>query len=296
MLDLFSFKEMEGKEEPVNVQFMGISAEDLLFWFEAGEGEGKVRVELPFSDFFGNYTKERMADYHLENYLLKDVPVIVQSVDLDKKTATVSFSKAKAILRDREKKEIDKRLEKGEEVKLICRVRRLNGEGWSSYAVLSPLNSYLKLFLPVAYYSNEFVNDIREVCMPNAVIEVKLLKKKQTPYKASAYDYIVSRAALLGSPWDNIENRLRRDDIVKVIVTGASRKKKDAIVPDRSEMTCAIEGFNINAHVRTRSALRLLRHHKYLAVVDSVDAKKRSVKLTAFRFCPDSEKNKTNIG
>ncbi len=290
MLDLYSIKEMEGKEEPVNVQFMGINAEDMLFWFEAGEGDARVRVELPFSDFFGNYTKERMQNYHLENYLLQDIPVIVQSVDPEKRLAIVSFSKAKAIVRARERKELDAKFSKGEEVVKVCRVRHLGGEGWNSFAILSPLNSYLRLYLPVSYFSNEFVNDIHDVCTVNSVVEVKVLPKAKAPYRSSAYDYVASRAALMESPWQNIEGRIHRDDIVKVVVTGASPKKKTAVVPDRNEMLCTIEGFNINARIRTRSGLRLLKHHRYLAVVDSIDIKKKTVKLTAFRFCPEAEK------
>jgi hypothetical protein len=286
--DLTFYEDNLKTREPFGVNFTGIDNENLLFWTEEGDENNRLRIELPLTDLFGNYTKERRRNYHVETMLLHEIMVIVSNIDKKKGVVSVSFSEAGKILRVREREETEKKLSAGEKIDVVGRVVAMKGHGWGSHAVVRPLKSNLVLMLPVAWFSTEFVNDIHDVCKIGMPIDVRIVPKKGSGYKnTSAYDFLCTRKNLLPDPWENIADRIHLDDIVTVMVTGSRRKGKNPASPsvsDQTDMACVIEGINVNGYVSVKSNMRLEAHHKYLAVVNSIDIPRKRIRLVAFRL------------
>ncbi len=294
MRDLSFYEDALKKKEPFTVNFVGVDNDNLLFWLEESDESGRVRVELPMTDYWGNYTKERKKNFHVENVLSNDVSVIVTDVDREKNLVTVSAAEARKILRVREREDLERRLKAGEDIKLVGRVVALKGVGWGSFAVVRPVKMNIVLMLPVAWYSPEFVNDIKDVCQVGAPVEVKLVPKEGSGYKkTAAYDFLCSRRELLPDPWDNVTGKIRVDDVVTVLVTGARKKGKNPASPsvsDQTDLACVIEGLGVNAYVGVRSNLRLEPHHRYYALVNSVDIPHKRIRLIAYRHKNVNEK------
>jgi ribosomal protein S1 len=294
-MNLSAFSKAVETHGVLPVSFAAIDYENELLWLEDGDEDERYRIELPLSDFFGNYTKERRRDYHLESLLTHDIVVVVVSVDEEKKLVRVSNSEARKILRSKERLEMQNKLTSEGKVTVMGRVVAFKGQGHSSHAVIRPLNSELRLMLPVAWVSLEFVNDIRDALNLKELVEVQVFNKSKTGFtRSSSYDFICSRKALFDDPWANVASKLHRDDIVTVTVTGTQKIDGDNL-PDFGKsvgLPCIIDGINVNAYVRTKSNLQLKQGFKYLSVVDYVDPSRRRVGLTAFRLKPDSKLQK----
>ncbi len=287
MKNMSFYESALASKEPFPINFTGVDGDNLLFWLEEGTEYEHVRVELSMTDYWGNYTKDRKKNYHVENILANQVNVVVTSIDASRNLVTVSASEARKILRARERKEIEAKLDRGEEVVVTGRVVGLKGTGWGSHAVVRPLHMNILLMLPVAWFSTEFVSDIRNVCKLGMPVEVKVLSKKDFGYKKmAAYDFICSRKQLLPDPWEHLSGKIHVDDVVTVLVTGSRQKGKNPASPavsNQTDLACIIEGLNVNGYVGVRSSLRLEPHHRYFAIVNSINIKRKRIRLIAYR-------------
>lgn len=172
--------------------------------------------------------------------LSEEIEVFI--TDVDEKTGVVTCSRdfVRAQLREKEKAEIEeflKNKKKGEKYVIKGRVSKIFGEGGRSCARLITEGG-LRLLLYCSYYGYEYIADIRDRVRLGDEIDVAVLKPDDV--EDASCDYIVSRRDLLPSPWENLDKKLKKGDVVVAHVTG---RRKGA-------MSARIEGYDgINALV-----------------------------------------------
>lgn len=109
-------------------------------------------------------------------------------------------------------KEINEILDKkdGSTVVVKATVKSIYGNGSRNRALLATENG-LELLLFCQKWSYEFVENLQDVTNVGEEIEVVIYSKN---YINDEADYLVSRIDLLPNPWEGIQNRFHKGDVV----------------------------------------------------------------------------------
>ncbi len=166
--------------------------------------------------------------------LSEEIEVFITGVDEKNGVVTCSRDFVRAQIKERETREIEEFLKNkkaGDKYVIKGRVSQIFGEGGRSCARLITEGG-LRLLLYCSYYGYEFIADIRDRLKIGDELDVAVLGPDDI--EEASCDYIVSRRELLPSPWEGIDKKLKKGDIVVANVVG--RRK--------GGLTARIEGYD----------------------------------------------------
>lgn len=211
-LDFYSRK-MNTKDVIV-MKFSSADTAGNLFLYE-----GNIKIQLDNTEIYGKVYDQR----YRSNALRKSYPVVVTSVDQEKKEVHVSHSAAKETAKEEVIAEIDKSLENDEPITISAKVVGIKGEPGRNHAIIDIGNVGITGIIRMRDWSTVFTSDLRLVTKPGDIVKV-VIKRKIRWNGTPAYS--CSRAEALGfDPWKGIEQKLPKNSVVNV--TCISKRPKN---------------------------------------------------------------------
>jgi hypothetical protein len=173
--------------------------------------EGDIRVQMDNLDIKGTIYNVR----YRSNALANSYPVIVTSVDREKKEIHVSHKEAREMTKEELIDEIDAAIEKKEPLTVIAKVIKIQGKAGSSYAIVDLGGVGITGIIKMKDWSTVFTSDLRLVAKHGDIIKVVVKNRVLWNGKPG---YSCSRGeALEVDPWSGIEEKLQKGTFVNVL-------------------------------------------------------------------------------
>lgn len=215
-MKIAEYKELIKTKELLTVAFATARNQEEVFI--TYDEEDDIELRLPYREYFTSYNKKENA-LHAFGVIRNAKNVIVKSVDEENKIVTLSYLGALAIEREEAQKQIDAKLEKGEDVRVRGIVIDVRGVGSRSFAVIRFRDSNLKGLLWIDRWSPAFVNDIKEKASVGMEIEIDIVAYNKSNVEPRCR-YICARDVVIGNIWAGIEKRYQKGDYINVKCEG----------------------------------------------------------------------------
>jgi hypothetical protein len=209
------YEDLMNNEELIqNITFSQSDKTKGVFFFEQG-----IKIFMPKEEIMHGF---ETSDIHI-NTLKRNYCVKVIEVDREKECVTVSFIKAKEMVRPKVLKEIDKVLNEGRVYKAQARVSFITDS--NTVAFVDILGLGIRGVVFAQEWSVGFTRDISMVAKIGDIIEVAITNKSKK-YDEKDPQYECSRKAMISTdPWEGIEERAPLHS--NVIVTCVYKGKKN---------------------------------------------------------------------
>ncbi len=266
------FKKCKEDNTPVKVTFVQIDKEHQQYVAY----EGNLRIALSLSEVFGvseDALEEIWKTSRIGQALGQETEVFIKEADKETGMITCSRQGIRVAGREKAKEEIDKILDQhnNETVPVRGRIIAIVGEGSNSRAILLTENG-LKLVLFCKKWSYDFIDDLKDVANVGDVIDVVIYAKNNTKTEG---DYLVSRAETFPNPWEGIEKRFHKGDIVECKVV----KRWNEAFGGRID---GVEGILAYVAFPKDKNLRIVVGEKYICSVGGVKGETRTFRLYPF--------------
>ena len=156
---------------------------EITFTWADNEGEvfvaydGNIKIMLPYSDYFTGQKKgSKDMKRHAASVIRTPRIVLVTEIDEEQNIVTVSYRKAVAESRKMAAASLDKKLEKGEHVRLSGTIIDVYGEGSKSFAVIH-LDNNLRGTILCREWNNDYTPDLNELGIIGQKTEVVVTGK-----------------------------------------------------------------------------------------------------------------------
>ena len=150
--------------------------------------------------------------------LSEEIEVFITSVDEENGIVNCSRDSIRALMKERETKEIDEYLakKKGNFYVIKGRVAAVFGRGSNSHVKLLT-ESGLKLIMHCSEWSYDYIEDLHDHVKIGEEYDVAIIHRDK---EEKDTDYVVSRRPVLPNPWADIEKKVKVGDIVVGRIVG----------------------------------------------------------------------------
>lgn len=262
----------------LKVHFSGADFKNREVYFE----DGKRRISMPMSDITSNRQAEAAA---VMDFIQRTkVPVLVKKVDMGTGNVEVSYRAYKAQEGEMRRGEIDRALQDGEAVHDKLRIYAVRGKGGRSMAV-GRLASASDVVAGIwcEDWSTDYIVGLESFVKPG--MSVPIVIKRKNGQEHMKVDYFASRAEAMSDPWEGIEGRFHRGDVVNVHIvarfpSGSRKGKYSGVISGVRDLSCTVELPGENMRY-----LRVVVGLTYQCNVLSVSESAKSFVVRPFRLC-----------
>lgn len=266
------YKECMEEGTPAKVVFSHLDKENRQYVaYDNG-----LRIVLPLAEYFGSGEAELekiLKTPRITQALGREMEVLIKNVNQVTGVVTCNREGIRVILKARDKEEIDKVLDKhnNETVTVTGRIIAIIGPGSQSRAILLTENG-LKLIMFCKKWNYDYVEDLRDVAKVGDVLKVAIYARNNTKTEG---DYLASRAETLPNPWEGIDERFHKGDIVVCRIV----KKWNNAYGGRIN---GVDGILAFVAFPKNKDLRMIIDQSYVCSVGGVNAETRSFRLYPF--------------
>lgn len=266
------------EKRALKVHFSGADFKNREIYFE----DGKRRISMPMSDITSNRQTEAAA---VMNFIQRTkVPVLVTKVDMATGNVGVSYRAYRLQEGEIRRSKIDQALENGETVHDELHIYAVRGKGGRSMAI-GRLASASDIVAGVwcEDWSTDYIVGLESFVKRGMSVPVVVKRKNDLDHMK--VDYFVSRAEAMSDPWQGIEGRFHRGDVVNVHIvarfpSGSRKGKYAGVISGVRDLSCTVE-----LPGESMRYLRVVVGLTYQCNVLSVSESAKSFVVRPFRLC-----------
>jgi len=273
---LKDYKEAMENKELLNITFSVANNTDHVFTYKDDE----IEVRMEYQEFFIRANDDATNEKQAAGAVRKPKTVLVKKIDEENNIVYVSYIDAMKLEREKKVKEIDARLEAGEQIRVKGRVVDVRGEKNRSYAVIAFNDSTVRGVVWCNHWSPSYTIELRGKDLIGMEVEVLIVEKIKNT-RATHASYVCVRDVLMDDIWNGIEEKYHKGDVVNVkcvekwdtvyagFIEGEKEMKVRMVLPDK----------------KTSNGLMLVPNLIYQCIVISVNEKEKKFRVRPERLC-----------